>query len=101
MPYIYVDEVPEGAEVADVVTREEHDTLNERYTETQERVDRLVESLEQAREDVRQAKAKYADYILGVSQRDTDKKKEPEVVPTPTLPVSAKELFSGKGKKNA
>ena len=90
MPYILVEEVPEGMEAVDVVPRADYDTaVSERDQYAQQRDDALGQ-IAQAQQEVRDAKARYADYILGGSKHDNTSKTE-----TPKHgPLSARELFS-------
>jgi hypothetical protein len=90
MPYILVEEVPEGMEAVDVVPRADYDTaVSERDQYAQQRDDALGQ-IAQAQQEVRDAKARYADYILGGNKTNTDPKPE-----TPKHgPLSARELFS-------
>ena len=90
MPYILVEEVPEGMEAVDVVPRAEYDTaVSERDQYAQQRDDALGQ-IAQAQQEARDAKARYADYILGGSKPNNDTKPE-----TPNHgPLSARELFS-------
>lgn len=92
MPYIMVEEVPEGMEPVDVVPRADYDAaVSERDQYAQQRDDALGR-IAQAEQDVRDAKARYADYILGGNKQTEPPKKEP-----PTHgPISAKQLFSRK-----
>lgn len=90
MPYILVEEVPEGMEAVDVVPRADYDTaVTERDQYAQQRDDALGQ-IAQAQQEARDAKARYADYILGGSKPDSTPKTE-----TPKHgPLSARELFS-------
>lgn len=90
MPYILVEEVPEGMEEVDVVPRADYDTaVSERDQYAQQRDDALGQ-IAQAQQEARDAKARYADYILGGSKPNNDPKPE-----APKHgPLSARELFS-------
>jgi hypothetical protein len=82
MPYVYYEELPEGAEAADVVSHEHYDTLAEELAATVEQRDQALETLEDSRRETREAKAKYAKYILD-SNKQQGNPKEPEDEPKP------------------
>lgn len=80
MPYIYVDELPEGTEAAEVVSQENYDTLADELAATVGQRDEALQHLEESRKETRAAKAKYAKYVLdGGGTREAEK--EPEVQP--------------------
>lgn len=90
MPYILVEEVPEGMEAVDVVPRADYDTaVSERDQYAQQRDDALGQ-IAQAQQEARDAKARYADYILGGSKPNNTTNSEPPK----HGPLSARELFS-------
>lgn len=93
MPYVYYDELPEGAEPADVVTRAEYDSLIEERDSTIRQRDDALGEIENARKEVRDVKAKYADYILSASNKPTEEPKQVVEELKPVLPMSASELF--------
>lgn len=80
MPYIMVEEVPEGMEAVDVIERSEYDSVVTERDQYQQQRDDALARIEKAEADARDAKAKYADYILGgtshKSNEDTPKKVE-------------------------
>ncbi len=77
MPYIYVEEVPEGTEAAEVVSQENYDSLAEELAATMGQRDEALQHLEESRKETRAAKAKYAKYILdGDKSKDEDQKPE-------------------------
>ncbi len=82
MPYVYYDELPEGAEAADVVSHEHYDTLAEELAATVEQRDQALQTLEDSRRETREAKAKYAKFILDANKQGNPK--EPEDEPKPT-----------------
>lgn len=73
MPFIEVEEIPEGVEAADVVARADYDAIvAERDTTMQQRDDALTQ-IEEARKEVRDTKAKYADAILSANREPQEK----------------------------
>lgn len=82
MPYVYYEELPEGAEAADVVPHEHYDTLAEELAATVEQRDQTLEALEDSRRETREAKAKYAKFILDANKQQGNQK-EPEETPKP------------------
>lgn len=93
MPYIYIEEVADGMEVADVVERSEYDKVVEERDAYEKQRDDAIAKINDAEKEVREAKAKYADYILSGSnqqQKPTESKKIEHGA------LSARELFKGK-----
>lgn len=91
MPYILVEEVPEGMEPVDVVARADYDSaITERDQYAQQR-DEALGQIAQAQQEVRDAKARYADYILGGSRQNEQHSKPESPVHGP---ISARQLFS-------
>ena len=82
MPYVYYEELPEGAEEAQVVSHEHYDTLAEELAATVEQRDQTLEALEAARRETREAKAKYGKFILD-AHKQQGSPKEPEDEPKP------------------
>ena len=76
MPYIYVDELPEGTEAAEVVSQENYDTLADELAATMGQRDEALQHLEESRKETRAAKAKYAKYVLDGGTKEAEK--EPE-----------------------
>lgn len=74
MPYIYVEEVPEGTEAAEVVSQENYDSLAEELADTMGQRDEALQHLEESRRQTREAKAKYAKYVLDGGTKDEDQK---------------------------
>lgn len=69
MPYVYYEELPEGSEGADVVSRSDYDTaISERDQYAQQRDDALTQ-IEEANKEAREARAKYAQYILDTNSQ--------------------------------
>lgn len=83
MPYVFYEELPEGLEAADVVSHENYDTLAEELAATVEQRDQALETLESSRRETREAKAKYAKFILDANKQQGNPK-EPEDAPKPT-----------------
>lgn len=82
MPYVFYDELPDGLEAADVVSHENYDTLAKELAATVEQRDQALETIETARRETREAKAKYAKLILDANKQGSPK--EPEDAPKPT-----------------
>ena len=64
MPYIYVEELEEGQEEAEVIERNEHDALLQQLEETREQRDSAIERAEAAEKGWQEAKEKYANTVL-------------------------------------
>lgn len=93
MPYIYVDELPEGTEEADVVQREEYDSVVTQRDEFESQRDDALAQIEEARNQVREAKAKYADMVLSNKPREVQNTKNENVKPTSAKPITTSSLF--------
>lgn len=94
MPYIMVEEVPEGMEAVDVVERSEYDkVIGERDAYAQQRDDAIAR-ISDAEKAVRDAKAKYADYILGGSAPNSLREEQRKAVQHGAL--NARDLFKVK-----
>lgn len=78
MPYIYVDEVPEGTEAAEVVSQENYNSLADELAATVGQRDEALQHLEESRRQTREAKAKYAKYVLDGGTKDKDEDQKPE-----------------------
>ncbi len=78
MPYIYVEEVPEGTEAAEVVSQENYDSLAEELAATMGQRDEALQHLEESRRQTREAKAKYAKYVLDGGTKDKNEDQKPE-----------------------
>ena len=61
MPYIEVDEVPEGTEAVDVVLRSEYDAVVQERNSTAAQRDEALQQIEEAHAEVRKVKERYAD----------------------------------------
>ena len=97
MPYIYVDELPEGTEEADVVSREDYDSVATQRDEFESQRDDALAQIEEARSQVREAKAKYADMVLSSKPKEVDGSKNENVKPTPVKPITSSSLFHKEG----
>ena len=78
MPYIYVEEVPEGTEAAEVVSQEHYDSLADELAATVGQRDEALQHLEESRKETRAAKAKYAKYVLDGGSKDKGEDQKPE-----------------------
>lgn len=78
MPYIYVEEVPEGTEAAEVVSQENYNSLAEELAATMGQRDEALQHLEESRKQTREAKAKYAKYVLDGGSKDKTEDQKPE-----------------------
>ena len=100
MPYIEVDELPEGTTAANVVSREDYDKLRKEMNDLEDQRDQFVKAIEEERKSAREARAKYAKAIL--DQRDASaeeaKKEEQDKGGADKSkhmrPMSIEELFS-------
>ena len=82
MPYVWYDELPEGAEAAEVVTQEHYDRLADELAGTITQRDEMIERLEEARREARETKSRYAQMILDGSKHQRGD--EPEERPRAT-----------------
>lgn len=97
MPYIEVDELPEGTTAANVVSQEDYDKLREEMSDLEDQRDKFVKAIEEERRNAREARAKYAKAIL--DQRDASAEEDKQdkggaEKPKRTRPMSIDELFS-------
>ena len=69
MPYIFIEELPEGTEEADVVERGEYDGLSQQLEEAREQRDEAIARAETAEAGWREAKEKYANTFLTTPAR--------------------------------
>lgn len=60
MPYIEVEELPEGAVAADVVTREEYDSLAKELGDASEQRDSLISQVTDLESSLKEEKSKFA-----------------------------------------
>ena len=82
MPYVWYDELPEGAEAAEVVSQEHYDSLADELAGTITQRDEMIERLEEARREARETKSRYAQMILDGSRHQ--ERDEPEERPRAT-----------------
>lgn len=93
MPYIMVDEVPDGAVEVDVVPRADYEAIvQERDATIQQRDDALTQ-IEDARKEVRDAKALYADAILNANRKREVQEPHKDESAKPTMATSVSQLF--------
>lgn len=85
MPYIEVDEIPEGAVAADVVTREEYDTLVTERDEFSAQRDAAIAQIEEAQKAMREAQSKYANLMLGMGKETAKNEEKKETVKGATI----------------
>lgn len=89
MPYIMVEEVPEGMEAVEVVPKSDYEAAISEIDHYQQQRDDAIEQIAAAQREAADAKAKYADYILSGGSRKQTPKPEPR-----TNPINARELFA-------
>lgn len=82
MPYVYYEELPEGAEAAEVVSQEHYDALAEELAGAMEQREEALTQIEEAQRAAREVKAKYAQMILDGNKSKDAESKEIET-PTP------------------
>ena len=78
MPYVWYDELPEGAEAAEVVSQEHYDSLADELAASNGQRDEALAQIEEARREAREARAKYAQAILDGNNRHEPDEGEPE-----------------------
>ena len=84
MPYIYVEDVPEGTEAADVVSREDYDGVVQERDQYASQRDEALGQIEEHDKAKRAAESKYADLILGMGKNQPEPnqtKKQAKVEP--------------------
>jgi len=97
MPYIEVDELPEGTTAANVVSQEDYDKLREEMNDLEDQRDQFVKAIEEERRSAREARAKYAKAILDQRDASAEEDRQDErgaEKPKRTRPMSIDELFS-------
>lgn len=78
MPYVFYEELPEGAEAASVVSQESYDALAEELAGAMDQREEALTQIEEARKEARETKAKYAQMILdGNKTKPEDPKPKP------------------------
>lgn len=88
MPYIFVEELEEGQEPAEVVDKADYETLDSLYQEAQNQRDAAIERAVNAENDYSKMRQKYADTFLKTPTRT------PKQSPESILPQSIDELFA-------
>lgn len=90
MPYLYVEELEEGQEEADVVERSVHDSVLESLRTAEQMRDDAISRAEAAEGDLRKQKEKYANTFLSKKPESGD----PVPHPKPEIPPqSFSDLF--------
>ena len=89
MPYVYVEQVEEGMQEADVVERSDLDTIKEELESIKNQRDEAIERAVKAEEDYGKMREKYANTFLSNKPKPI---KEPK--PLNLAPQSLEELFS-------
>lgn len=77
MPYIFVEELPEDAEEADVVERSELDSAITERDDARNQRDEAIERATQAESDLKAQKEKYANTFLSSRQKTPEPNKKP------------------------
>lgn len=93
MPYVYYDELPDGATEVDVVPRADYDSVVSERDATAQQRDEALGQIEEARREVRDAKAQYADAILSANRKPKLPEQPKANLVKTTLAMSTKELF--------
>lgn len=97
MPYIEVDELPEGTTAANVVSQEDYDKLQKEMADLEDQRDQFVKAIEEERKSAREARAMYAKAILDRRDASAEEDKKDERgadKPKHHRPTSIEELFS-------
>lgn len=94
MPYVFVEELEEGVEGADVVERSEYEQLRASVDELASQRDTLIERAETAEKDAREARDKYAHAFITSPQRI--KEENSRDVRRESRPSTYSELFAGR-----
>ena len=79
MPYIFVEELQEGQEEAQVVERAEYDGLSQQLEEAREQRDQAISRAESAEQGLREAKEKYANTFLSKPPTRLEPKEKPKL----------------------
>lgn len=88
MPYIFIEELEEGYEAADVVEREEYESIVSQLEEARNQRDEAIERAQSAEDGYSKMREKYANTFL------SKPKSTPERSSEPVLPQSIDELFN-------
>lgn len=89
MPYVFVEQVEEGMQEADVIERSDFDALSEELESVRNQRDSAIERAVKAEEDYGKMREKYANTFL-----TSKPKKEEMSKPINLAPQSLEELFS-------
>ena len=89
MPYVFVEELLENQQGADVVEKEVYDGLSRELEEAREQRDQAIERAEKAEKGWREAKEKYANTFLTTPSKIIENTKT-----MPKTAQSVKELFN-------
>ena len=89
MPYIYVENLEEGFEEADVVERSQYAELETQLEEAKNQRDNAIERAVQAEGDYSKMREKYANTFLGKPRNMETYRDEPKI----DMPQSLDELF--------
>ena len=93
MPYIEVEELPEGVEEASVVSRADYDAVVAERDSTIAQRDDALTQIREAQNREREAKAKYAQLVLDSAQHQQSNP-EPEPPKEPKAkPITSASLF--------
>lgn len=90
MPYVFFEELPDGAVEASVVDRTEYDTIIEELDNIREQRDIAIDRAEVAERGLRESKEKYANTFLSKPFEPNEKNKGSHVKSA----QSVKELFN-------
>ena len=89
MPFVFVDELQEGQEEAQVVEQGVHDELSRQLEEVREQRDKAIERAETAEKGWQEAKEKYANTFLTTPSKIIENHK-----PRNLSAQSVKDLFT-------
>ena len=93
MPYVFVDEVPEGMELADVVERAEHESLLDSLKTAENMRDDAIQKAEELEKELHEQKRKYAETFLSKPKQNSIPLNNDFVEPE-HAPQSFAELFN-------
>jgi hypothetical protein len=90
MPYIFVDELPEGTEEANVVSREDYDGVVQERDQYATQRDEALGQIEEHDKAKRAAESKYADLILGMGKNQPEPNQTKKEI---VEPITSASLF--------
>lgn len=93
MPYIFVENLPDGTEEADVVSRTDYDSVVEERDNTITQRDEALQRIATAEQEMRDTKAKYAEYVLSNHNKSDNGGDKNDKVTKPTRKMSSSDLF--------